>query len=105
MNKVTSLPLCVCIRGKQTEEKFRRDGKTQQQQQQQKVSKHKIQKSQTTNKKKERYINYGVVVMSSNLALCVCGRGGGGVVTQPVERGNPGCSRPLPTGWVGVSIM
>ena len=40
--------------------------------------------------------------------------GGGGGVAQSVERATPGeggpgfdfrCGRPLPTGWVGVSIM
>ena len=42
------------------------------------------------------------------------GGGGGGGVAQSVERATPGeevpgsipdCGRPLPTGWVGVSIM
>ena len=44
-------------------------------------------------------------------SVCVCG--GGGAVAQSVERATPGeevldsipADRPLPTGWVGVSIM
>ena len=51
------------------------------------------------------------------MILPVClggGGGGGGEIAQSVERATPGeedlgfdfrCGRPLPTGWVGVSIM